>query len=463
MARRKIGDNGIGKGYTDHFADRVKQAKNNGEFGPGLDDVKVTADSNELERGMGFSYTDYAKMKYDYQMWQMNNEYNEQMYNQYQSPAAMVRQYQDAGLNPALMYQGASGGSSALGSSSPADSSSADYSVPQTKTDKFSRIMSVIASMVGVGSQLGNVITQAKAQKANAKRQDEQTAIEQQNADTARINAEASARKANAEAEDKENWNKYGKEIYNLQKQYAQGEIDLQEFEKRIRAVSANVSEQTSGNTIEMSNIGVSAATQELTNMEKLASVYDAQANALSVSASLNQLVKDDSQIDHDYKVYAKENHLPNDPYVVVTYQQLDANENSFAPAAYEASRWIAKHAYMKNAPDPKDRELYEFYVNKRDELNGALDEISKAKAAIRSNNEALSRGDYSTKEYKDAILRVQESALRALESIATLSVAYGIGRSKTVQPTKTPSTIITPHNRSSEWNKTVGTLWTPK
>lgn len=461
MARRR--DSGLGKGYTDQFADRVKQAKNNGEFDGGIDPVKVTADANELERGMGFSYTDYAKMKYDYQMWQKNNEYNEQMYNQYQSPAAMVRQYQDAGLNPALMYGGVNSNGNAIGSSSAPDSSSANYDIPQTKTDKFSRIMSVISSMVGVGSQLGQAITSAKAQKVNAKRQDEQTAIEKQNADTARINAEASARKANAEAEDKENWNKYGKEMYSLQKQYAQGEITAQEYENRVRAVTANVTEQTSGNTIELSNIGVSAATQELTNMEKLAKLYDAQENAVRVSSRLNSLVADNTEIEHDYKQYAKENHLPDDPYVVVTYMELDSNEESFAPAAYEESRWIAKHQYMKNAPDPADRAEYARRAKKLEELQGALDEIQKAKASIRANTEFIAKGDYSTKEYKDAMIQVQRNALGALESAASLSVAYGLGRGKTAAPTKTPSPIITPHNRSSEWNKTVGTLWTPK
>ena len=35
---------------------------------------------------------------------QLNKNWQEKMYNQYQSPSAMVRQYQSAGLNPALMY-----------------------------------------------------------------------------------------------------------------------------------------------------------------------------------------------------------------------------------------------------------------------------------------------------------------------------------------------------------------------
>lgn len=35
---------------------------------------------------------------------QINKNWQEKMYNQYQSPQAMVRQYKEAGLNPALMY-----------------------------------------------------------------------------------------------------------------------------------------------------------------------------------------------------------------------------------------------------------------------------------------------------------------------------------------------------------------------
>lgn len=35
---------------------------------------------------------------------ELNKSWQEKMYNQYQSPAAMVRQYKEAGLNPALMY-----------------------------------------------------------------------------------------------------------------------------------------------------------------------------------------------------------------------------------------------------------------------------------------------------------------------------------------------------------------------
>lgn len=44
------------------------------------------------------------QMDFQYDMLQTQMQHQEDFYNQYQSPQAMVRQYQDAGLNPALMF-----------------------------------------------------------------------------------------------------------------------------------------------------------------------------------------------------------------------------------------------------------------------------------------------------------------------------------------------------------------------
>lgn len=55
-------------------------------------------------------------------------DWQEEMYNKYESPQAMIRQYQDAGLNPALMYGGA-------GSPSPSFSPSSPQSVTPTGGD----------------------------------------------------------------------------------------------------------------------------------------------------------------------------------------------------------------------------------------------------------------------------------------------------------------------------------------
>lgn len=44
------------------------------------------------------------QMDFQYDMMLTQMQHQEDFYNQYQSPAAMVRQYQDAGINPALMF-----------------------------------------------------------------------------------------------------------------------------------------------------------------------------------------------------------------------------------------------------------------------------------------------------------------------------------------------------------------------
>lgn len=50
---------------------------------------------------------DQASLNRNFQAAQaeISRDWQEKQYNQYNSPAAMVRQYQDAGLNPALMYE----------------------------------------------------------------------------------------------------------------------------------------------------------------------------------------------------------------------------------------------------------------------------------------------------------------------------------------------------------------------
>ena len=46
----------------------------------------------------------------NYRMFQEANDFNERMYNQYQSPQALRRQYESAGLNPNLMMDGSRAG-----------------------------------------------------------------------------------------------------------------------------------------------------------------------------------------------------------------------------------------------------------------------------------------------------------------------------------------------------------------
>lgn len=74
------------------------------------------ADQAALERDWSSSEADQARQ------WQ------EDMYTRYNSPQAMIRQYQDAGLNPALMYGGATGQAAPTSTAVPSGSAASSVS-----------------------------------------------------------------------------------------------------------------------------------------------------------------------------------------------------------------------------------------------------------------------------------------------------------------------------------------------
>lgn len=105
--------------------------------------------SGQISRGAAFSNTQLAQMEWDYQNTQEERAYNEAMYNKYQSPAAMMRQYQDAGINPALMYEGGVdvNGPSSSGSVAGATGTTG---ASETPTNGFEQVMKIIGSLMSV-------------------------------------------------------------------------------------------------------------------------------------------------------------------------------------------------------------------------------------------------------------------------------------------------------------------------
>lgn len=211
-----------------------------------LGDIPITTDRDKLERGAGFSVADAYKMRYDYAMWQKQNAYNEKIYNQYQSPKALMDQYQQAGINP-MLVAGGSMPQGSLGSDSAPDSSSATGVSPQTTTDKFQQILGVISSLFGVGSQISQAFTSAKTRKQNQQ-------FQQQELDLKGQQTAAQVAKTTEETKGLEIDNRYKSLEKSLDIAFRQGQITKQEKESALLdfnvQVNKNVTPEVAANNI---------------------------------------------------------------------------------------------------------------------------------------------------------------------------------------------------------------------
>lgn len=146
--------------------------------------------NSAVKKGQAFSYTDIAKNYLEYASTMDERNYNEYLYQKYESPASMVSQYEEAGLNSAMMYgQSASVGGS-VNSSGGVEVAPTTGSQANNPLDWLSSIMGTLVSVAGVANQ-------AKANKVN-----------EYNAETQRIVGVSQAKKNESETEgqDIENW-----------------------------------------------------------------------------------------------------------------------------------------------------------------------------------------------------------------------------------------------------------------
>ena len=132
--------------------------------------------SDAIGRGKGFSNTQLAEMQYNHDEAQLDRQFQEDMYNKYQSPEAQMRQYQAAGLNPALMYQG---GVDINGPSGGSAASVSGASGGDTPTNSFEQVMGVMSQFInmitgasGIGSSVMNTVNQSKATNSTVALQD---------------------------------------------------------------------------------------------------------------------------------------------------------------------------------------------------------------------------------------------------------------------------------------------------
>lgn len=151
--------------YSDSYQDILNKAMLNA----------TNATNSDVRHGRALSESDLLKSQLEYAKTLEERSYNEQLYNKYESPAAMVRQYQDAGLNPMML----AGGSSVGGSVNP----TAGNSMSLGRGNESARGMDIM-------SMIFNAILGAAGKS-----------IENKNATSSRISADASAAKAASDVE----------------------------------------------------------------------------------------------------------------------------------------------------------------------------------------------------------------------------------------------------------------------
>lgn len=177
-------------GNIDYSARRQNKKRNNGKLqgdrsgfpewlqqyaNMGLDsNGEISSDA--IGRGKGFSNTQLAEMQYNHDEAQLDRQFQEDMYNKYQSPEAQMRQYQAAGLNPALMYEG---GVDINGPSGGSAASVSGASGGDSPTNSFEQVMGVMTQFInmitgasGIGSSVINTVNQSKATNSTVALQD---------------------------------------------------------------------------------------------------------------------------------------------------------------------------------------------------------------------------------------------------------------------------------------------------
>ena len=112
----------------------------------------LNATTGDIRKGKAFSQVDAMKAQMEYASTLEERAYNEYLYNQYESPAAMVKQYDEAGLNPMML----AGGNSVGGSVNSTGSNSMSLG-RGTESARGLDIMSMILNAVmGAAGQVAN-------------------------------------------------------------------------------------------------------------------------------------------------------------------------------------------------------------------------------------------------------------------------------------------------------------------
>lgn len=122
---------------------------------------------NQRQRQNRFN-AEQAQLNRDFQAQQAEiaRDWQEQQYNKYSSPEAMVRQYQEAGLNPALMQN--SSLQSSTGSSSSPSGSAASGSALGSPLQSVSGIVRDLIGLKKLDAEVDNIYADSEQKRAAA-------------------------------------------------------------------------------------------------------------------------------------------------------------------------------------------------------------------------------------------------------------------------------------------------------
>ena len=243
-----------------------------------IENPTITTNLKDQEHGDGFSPNDVYKMRYDYAMWQQQNDYNEDIYNRFQSPKALMDQYQQAGINP-ILVAGGSMPQGSFGSGTAPDSSGVGDYQSQPAASRFSQVLGVISSLFGVGSQISNASTSAKTRKQNQQ-------FQQQELDLKGQQTAAQVAKTTEETKGLEIENRYKSLEKSLDIAFKSGQISKQEKESALLDFNIQVNK----------NVTPEAAAQDILTKYKLDSAQVAKteaetANLIALTNKINILL----------------------------------------------------------------------------------------------------------------------------------------------------------------------------
>lgn len=159
----------------------------------------LNATTGDVRKGKAFSQVDAMKAQMEYASTLEERAYNEYLYNQYESPAAMVRQYEEAGLNPMMLAGGSSVGGSV--NSTGSNSMSLGRGTESARgLDIMSMILNAVMGAAGQVANFKNSESQRISANANAAKSASDVAVN--NAEIAKKEAETNYIKKQEQALD---------------------------------------------------------------------------------------------------------------------------------------------------------------------------------------------------------------------------------------------------------------------